>query len=54
MADDTFESGYNAAIEDMLNFLTEEIERISSLRFPSEEVLGYIEGLIAVVEGGQF
>lgn len=54
MADNTFEAGYNAAVEDLVNFLTEEIDRIASTRFPSDDVLNYLDGLISIVEGGTF
>jgi hypothetical protein len=54
MADNTFEAGYNAAISDLVNFITEEIERITSTRFPSDEVLSYLDGLVSIIEGGHF
>lgn len=54
MADNTFEAGYNAAVEDVINFFLEEAERISATRFPSEDILNYIEGVIAHAEGGHF
>ena len=54
MADNTFEAGYNAALEDFIDYLTEEAERISSTRFPSDDVLNYLDGLMAVIESGHF
>ena len=54
MADNTFEAGYNAALEDFIDYLTEEVERISSTRFPSDDVLNYLDGLMTVIESGHF